>query len=143
MTAAVETLNLIIAAHLRNASPVWGERVRSVSTVEASLVRPYVHFFIASELNEKILVRKRHTRIALSVKGVAENLGEALQMQGLLADLLDDSGQNDINARLPAHPDWAVLSVTQGRAIILDDFFKNAVMIYHRGHQFEILMEEK
>ena len=138
----LQALYEILQAHLGGASPVWTQ-VAPVEVVPADAVKPYLHFFWAGGGNEQGVPVRTNARITLSVKGVALTLAEALAMKDAAADLLRNSGSQDVNPRLPAHAAWEVLNVTQDRVIYLEESFQGGQRIYHAGNQYEFVMERK
>lgn len=142
MTSAQQAAYEVVYEKLRSGSPLWGTRVQPLETAGTDLVRPYVVFFQATGGRDLVTNSKKNATITLNIKGVAEDVATALQIQDALSALLDDSGRQDVSANLPVHPAWDVLTVTQDTAIWVQEQFggKN---IYHAGHQYVLKMERK
>jgi hypothetical protein len=140
---AHEALNQVLIAHLRNASPLWGVKVQPLEIASSNLEKPYVVFFPAS--NGRFLgnANKKRAQIVMSIKGVAKDMASALAIQEAITGLLDDSGSQDISPRLPYHAGWVVTTVTEDRAIWLQEQFAGAENIYHAGHQYQVNMERR
>jgi hypothetical protein len=141
--SAEQALYEILNAHFGAVvSPIWTD-YQPLESGSASLVKPYLVYFVASAVSERQVVQTRHERITLSTKGVALELASALAIQEVLSQELDDSGSQDYDPRLPSHTDWEVLTVTEDGIIRIDEALEGAKWIYHRGHRFDILMERK
>lgn len=143
MTAALQGCYEVLYAHLVLASPLWAERVEPLTVASATQGKPYVVFFNAGGGRELQVPSRNHQRFVIAVKGVAYDMGTALAMQGEISAQLHNAGEQDINPRLPVHPLWHVLTVTEGRAIWIEEQFAGVQNIYHAGYQYEILMEAK
>lgn len=144
MTAAEEALKIVLFSALNGQSPLWADRVQSLEQAAATLVKPCVQFFPMS--NRRTLiggVQRKNAELIFAVKGVAEDAATAYAMQDAISDLLDDSGRQDWNPRLPFNADWDVLTVTQGIAIWLQENFSTSKTFYHAGHQYLVTMERK
>lgn len=140
---AQEAAYQIMNARLKNASPLWGVRVQPVEIAPSGLARPYVQFFAASNMAPASNPNHKKAEIAMSIKGVAEDMATALAIQEALTQLMDDSGDQDINPRLPYNGDWRVTTVTIDRAIWLQELDMVGKMIYHAGHQYQVRMERR
>lgn len=129
--------------HLRNASAIWGTRVQPLTTVSATLTRPYVVFFMASGGRNNSVPSRQNARLVLSVKAVAETMQTALDGAEAISAALANSGSQDTNPRLPTHDGWTITTVTEDRAIWIEEKFEGALSIYHAGAQYIVTMEAK
>jgi hypothetical protein len=127
----------------------WGNKVVPTEVAASGVAYPYVSLFWVAGGRE-YLTRGRSQRLTMTIKGVCgpgEGLSSplqiALEMQGTIADLLVDSGAQDINPVFPVHADWAFLTISQGRVVYQAVQLADSVWSYHAGHQYEFLMEEK
>lgn len=143
MIAAKQALYEVTYAHFNNASPLWGTRVQPLEIASATIVRPYLTFFTASNMRRMSTPTRKSADLVLSVKGVSDTFADALTMQQLITEMLDDSGDQDIDPRLPYNAGWRVLTVTEDREIWLQEKFAGAKDIYHAGHQYRIVMERR
>lgn len=141
--SAHQAINEVLFNYLNGASAIWGTRVEPLSEASSTLTRPYVVFFNAAGGRLLSVPSRNHARFTISVKCVALGMAAALGGQEVLTGLLHNSGRQDIDPRLPAHADWDVLTVTEGREIFIEDKLEGALRIYHAGHQYEILIERK
>lgn len=137
----IQALFEVWKAHLRGASPLWGQQVYPNGMAPADAVRPYVLMFWAGGGYVPVTQNRRTVRLTISVKGVADEMAAALAMKAALGDLLMDSGVYDTNPSLPAHADWLIKTVTQDRIIYLEEAFQGAQWIYHAGNQYVVEME--
>lgn len=140
--SAQQALYEVLFNHLRGVEP-WGERVEPLQIASARLSKPYCVFFLAVGARLLVTPPRRSARLTLSVKLVALSMAAALSGQEAITERLHNSGSQDVAGRLPGHADWHVLTVTEGRAIWLEEKFEGAQSIYHAGHQYEFLMEAK
>lgn len=143
MVPATQAVYEIVSARLIGANPLWGGRVEPVEMASANMVRPYVQFFEASGGRDLVTPQTESALILLSVKGVASQLADAFAMRQAIIELLDDSGEQDINPRLSAHADWRFLTVTGDRHIFVQEVAKTGETIYHAGAQFEFRLSAR
>ncbi len=146
MTASVNSLQAAyegLSQHLKGANPLWGIRVQPLQVASATLVKPYVVFFLAADASENVTARRRNARLTISIKGVALDLATAMAMDEALNGLLDEAGRQDTGSQMPTHAVWDFLTITEGRMIYLEEQFAQAQPIYHAGHQYEFIMEHK
>lgn len=141
--SAHEALSTVLNTHLRNASSLWGVRVQAADVVSSTLTRPYVHYFVASNLQPSSNPYHKKAEIVMSVKGVAEDMATALAIQEAITQLLDDAGDQDINDRLPYNAGWRFTTVSTDRAIWLQEYPAAGKTIYHAGHQYMFRMERR
>lgn len=141
--SAQQAVYEVLFQYLNGASPLWGQRVQPLSTASSDLDKPYLVFFLASNINEDATPSRDNQRFVISVKGVAAELNEAMAMQAAMSALLRNSGRQDINPRLPIHADWDILTVTQDRVIWIQEKPQTGNDIYHAGYQYEIFVEAK
>jgi hypothetical protein len=126
----------------------WGANVSPVEQV-SNISYPYLTWFWSGGGSELQAVHLRSARLQMSVKGVCGEedgivspYNTALVMQGEIADLLVDSGLQDVDPRLPSHTDWMVLTVTQGRVIYQRVQLSDGSWSHHAGHVYEFMMEK-
>lgn len=143
MTSAREAAFKVLFAHLVQASPLWEGRVQPQAVASAGLQRPYVLFFMASGGRAPSVPSRHKETVVVSVKGVANEMATALAIEAEITALLHNSGTQDIDPRLPSHPEWDILTVSEDRAIDLHEKFAGAQDIYHAGHQYRLLMERR
>ncbi|GIL09275.1 MAG: hypothetical protein BroJett033_7860 [Chloroflexota bacterium] len=129
-------------AQLRGVAP-WGERVQPLAVASSGLAKPYAVFFAVSSGRAPSVPVRDLARHTVSVKAVALDLATALGAQEAISGLLHNAGEQDVNPRLAAHPEWHVLTVTEGRAILIEEKFDGGLSIYHAGHQYDWLMERR
>lgn len=141
MVDELQALFEVLNTHLRGANPLWGDNVTSEQVAAAELTKPFLQYFWAGGGNELISTNRRNVRLTITVKAVAHTMLEALAMKAAVGDLLESSGSQDTAPQLPPHSDWTILTVTQDRVISLDEKFEGGKSIYHRGNQYEFLME--
>lgn len=122
---------------------LWGERVEPLTYASADTEKPYCVFFVVAGGRELSVPGRNHQRFTMTVKGVALDMATALAMQDAISGALHNAGEQDVSPRLVSHADWHVLTVTEGRAIWLEEQFAGAQNIYHAGYQFELLMERR
>lgn len=146
MLAVVETAisacYRTLRAHLSAEDALWGGRAYPLEVLPAQTVKPYVVFFVASAIEPQDLAVQR-AELVVSVKCVAETLGDSLAGASRIRAYLDDSGTQDISPRLPTLATWEVTAVTLDRAIHLQEAVTPDGVIYHDGHQYLITMEVK
>jgi hypothetical protein len=147
---AQQALNITLRAYLvGNGSRTWGDRVKPTEIAASGVAYPYLSFFWAGGGRE-YQTHNRMARLMMTIKGVcgqadgvSSPLEVALVMQGAIADLLTDTGEQDINPVFPTHAEWAFLTITQGRMIYQAIPLGDSVWSYHAGHQYEFLMSKK
>lgn len=142
MTSAEEALKKVLHSALVN-NALWDTRVSGIELIAATAVKPYVVFFVASNVRVPMSIRKKNVVIEMSIKGVAVDVATAYAIQDAIGERLDDSGTQDYNPRLPIDPDWYVTTVTQTRAIWLQENFSPSTTFYHAGHVYRVTMERK
>jgi len=128
---------------------LWGNRVMPTEIAASGAVYPYVSYFLVSGGRE-YQTQSRTARLTMTVKGVcgqsdgiSDPYAVALAMQGILADLLTDTGEQDINPIFPTQADWAFLTIGQGRTVYQAVQISDSQWSYHAGHQYEFLMSKK
>ena len=147
--SAQEACYTVFNTRLRNGSALWGVRVQSVEIAGSTLVKPYVVFFAAANIASRSNPHHKQAVLTISVKGVAEDtqsvagMATAVAMQEAITQLLDDSGTQDLTPRLPYNADWVVTNVTEDRTIWLQEYSSVGTMIYHAGHQYQVMMERR
>lgn len=141
--SAMEAIETVLVSHLRDASPLWGVRVQAADIVGSTVVRPYVHYFPASNMQPASNPYHKKAEMVYSIKGVAESKADALAIQEAINGLMDDSGDQNINPRLPYHAGWRVTIVSTDRAIWLQEYPAAGKTLWHAGHQYRILMERR
>lgn len=132
----------VLKAQLDNVSP-WGVRVFAAGRAPAKTARPYVLYFSAGGGPTIVTPWRRSATFILSVKVVDTSMANALVAREAFNDLLDNSGENDTDPRLPASATWRILTVTAGREIEIPEYVENAETVYHCGFQYEFTMEAK
>lgn len=143
MISAKQAAYEVLYARFNNASPLWGTRVQPLTAASSQLVRPYVVFFEASNQQRQTSPSHKMAEFLVSVKGVTEKFADALTIEQLITERLDDSGDQDLNPRLPYNAGWRILTVTEQRSIWLEEKFSGAMDIYHAGHQYLLVMERR
>jgi hypothetical protein len=143
MSSPQQAVNEVLLQHIRGKSALWGERVQPLMTASATLTMPYVIFFPAASGRRQSVPSRDHHEFVMTVKAVGKDLQTVLSMESDLSDLLHASGRQDINPRLPLHPEWYILTVAEGRSVFMEEKFAGAESIYHAGHQYAILLERK
>lgn len=143
MSSAKEAAYKVLFAHLVHASPLWAGRVQPLAVASAGLQRPYVLMFVSSGGRAPSVPSRHKEALVISVKGVANDLATATAIEAQITALLHNSGTQDIDPRLPSHPEWEILTVSEDRAIDLHEKFAGAQDIYHAGHQYRLLMERR
>jgi hypothetical protein len=141
--SAQQAVNEVLIGYLRNASALWGVRAYPVEIAPSGVQRPYVVFFPASNMAPASNPHHKKAELAMSIKGVTLDMANALGIQEVLTTLLDDSGDQDINPRLPTHAGWRITTVSIDRAIWLQELDTVGTMIYHAGHQYQVRMERR
>lgn len=147
--AAHEALYTVMNARFKNASALWGVNVQARAIATKGLAKPCLLFFVASSTALRSNPHHKQADIMLSVKGVAEDtqsvagMATAVAMQEAITLLLEDSGTQDINPRLPYNADWVITTVTEDREIWLEDLTSVDTTVYHAGHQYQVMMERR
>jgi hypothetical protein len=141
--SAQEAIETVLIGLLRNGSPLWGVRVQAADIVSSTVERPYLHYFPASDMQPASNPHHKRAEMVYSIKGVAEDKATALAIREAITTLLDDSGDQDINPRLPYHAGWRVTTVSTDRAIWLQEYPAAGKTLYHAGHQYMIRMERR
>ena len=142
---AHEALYKVMNARFSTATEksLWGGRAQAVEIANAKLVRPYLLFFVASNMTPASNPHIHKAEIVLSVKGIAEDMATALAIQEAVTGLLKNSGTQDLTPRLPYNADWVITTVSEDRAIWLEELSAVGNMIYHAGHQYMFRMERR
>lgn len=137
MAIAYDAL-LMALKHKLEGQSLWQDRVYPDSA-PAGVIRPYVvHFYVSGgERNER---QKKDARFVITVKCVAETMGESMQGAALLESLLNDAGSQDDQA-FTCGDGWEITTCTQDRLIHIKEMFAGAAEIYHDGHQYIVMME--
>lgn len=141
--SAQEAIETVLIGLLRNASPLWGVRVQAATVVDSKVVRPYIHYFPASDMQPASNPHHKKAELVYSIKGVSASKAEALAIREAITELMDDSGDQDIDPRLPYHAGWRVTTVSVNRAIWLEEYPAVGEILYHAGHQYQIMMERR
>lgn len=141
--SAEKALNEVFYQQLSGASPVWGSNVIPRAVASADMERPFLCWWVVPGGREMQVAVRNHERFIVNVMVVDTSLENALRGQADVTALLSDSGRQDVMPRLPEHPHWWVLTVTEDRLISLDETFSGTQWFYNRGHQYVVLMEEK
>jgi hypothetical protein len=147
---ALQALNETVYPYLvGDGSRAWGSRVKPTEVAASGIAYPYLSFFYVAGGAEK-QTQGRTARLRMTFKGVCgqgEGISDpyltALQMQGAIADLLIDTGSQDVNPVFPTHAEWAFLTISQDRMIYQAIQLSDSKWSYHAGHQYEFLMERK
>ena len=147
---AFQALQTTLYAYLvGDESRTWGNRVKPTEIAASGVAYPYISYFWVSG-GRIYQTTERSALIAMTVKGVCgqgEGISDpyktALEMQGDIADLLIDTGAQDINPVFPTHAEWAFLTISQGRMVYQAVQISDSQWSYHAGHQYEFLMERK
>lgn len=147
MTSAQAALFATLIGHLDNASPLWEGRVWAAELVPADTDRPFVHYFrSAGGRNQSVPANDQET-LTVVVKGVALDLQTAEAISWQISYRLHNAGEQDYKRDTEpftiTHPEWHILTVTEDNAVVVDEAFEGAQMLYHRGHQYVVLMERK
>lgn len=150
MTSAQQAINEVLIARLKGANPLWGERVQPLTVASAQLAagengdrQSYVVFFPADNRRAKTNPSRRIHELMMSVKGVAGEMADALAISDAITALLHDCGELDATPALVTHPTWRVKTVTEGRQIYIEEPITAVGSVFHAGHQYEIVMEER
>jgi hypothetical protein len=147
---AQQALQTTLFTYLKgDGSRRWGARVVPTEVAASGVQYPYVSYFWVAGGHE-YLTRGRSQRLTMTIKGVcgqAEGISDpykiALEMQGTIADLLTDSGAQDINPIFPSHAEWTFSTISQGRLVYQAIQLADSIWSYHAGHQYEFLMEKR
>jgi len=139
---ALQACYEVLYQTLRGVAP-WGLRVQPLTVASAGLEKPYCVFFIAGGGRAQSVPTRDLARFTISVKAVALDLATSMTAQEAISGLLHNAGEQDVNPRLVTHPDWHVLTVTEDRAIWIEEKFEGARSIYHAGYQYDWLMERR
>lgn len=134
----------VLYNHLNGASTIWGDRVEPLMEATAGLTKPCLVFFSASSGREHSVPVRDSERFTLTAKVVAATMQDAIDGQAALTTALHNSGQQDVNPRLPSHDEWHILTVTEDREVWLElPEDQTNERFYHAGHQYDILMERR
>lgn len=123
-----------------NNGPYTDERVYPY-TAPAGVVRPYILFFIASDDQMRITRGNAAADFTVTIKGVATSLVEAMGIAAWIASRLDYQGKQD-GGDFPNHALWAVKTITKDRSVDIQEFVNQSEYVYHRGNQYNFMMEE-
>ena len=123
------------------AGDMWDERVRA-DYIESVKDRPYVIYFLSGGGNELVTRGRRNARLVVTVKVVADTLGDAMVGAERLQSLLDGQGSQEFSG-LVGDTVWDVLTVTQSTAVHLVERYEGVQPVYHEGHQYVFIMETK
>jgi len=148
---AYQALQTTLYTYLKgNGSRRWGNRVVPTEVAASGIEYPYVSYFWVAGGREELAAWHRAARITLTIKiicgqaaGISDPLKIALEMQGTIADLLVDTGEQDWQRLFPTHAEWRFLTINQGRIVYQAIQIADSVWSYHAGHQYEFLMEKK
>lgn len=141
-SSAQEAVNKVFYAALNN-KPLWANRVQPLEQATSTLAKPCVLFFPASNLRVPVSIRKKNYELIMRVKGVATDVATAFAIQDAISELLDDSGRQDFNPRLPINADWDITTVSAMQAIWLQENFSQDTTYYHAGHDYRVTVERK
>lgn len=138
---ALEVLWRVLFDTLKNASPLWAERVYP-DRAPAEIVRPYVtwNYVAGGEIN---MVRRGDAEFVVTVKCVADTMADAMLGARLIGQLLNDKGQQDATPAPISAVGWILQTITQEKRIHLVEAWEGAVPIYHGGHDYRIRLEEE
>lgn len=141
--SATGALYEVLFAHLSGASTLWEGRVEPLMMASADLEKPCLMFFRASGMRAPSVPVRDKERFTVTVKVVTEEMQQAVDGQAAITTALHNSGEQDVNPRLPSHEEWHILTVTEDREVWIEEAFEQAARIYHAGHQYDILMERR
>lgn len=143
MTDPLDMLLRAIETYLSSSDGVWEGRAY-IDRAPAKKVRPYIVFFMASDidLNEIVSV---DPMIVLSVKVVAETRQAAFLGSAQITALLGDKGEQEATAGNGpiGGDDWEISTISEDRGIYIPDRLGETGTVYHRGHQYEFRIGEK
>ena len=143
MSSARQAAYEVLISRLKNANPLWGGRVQPLTIATSGLEMLFVVFFTASNMRQLSTPTRKSAMMTVSVKAVAKTLADAEAASDAISGLLDDSGDQDVDPRLPYHAAWRILTLTEDRAIEIEEKFSGAESIYHAGHQYQLAMERR
>lgn len=142
MGAAIGPLLRTLYPYLRDyPGAEWGGRVEPRAVATSGLQKPCLLFFTAAIINNPTQAVRNNERITLTVKLVAETMQVAVDGMARISAALKNSGAQDVDPRLPAVTGWTVQTVTEDRAVWIEESFDNARWSYHAGYQYIFLME--
>lgn len=119
---------------------IWGDNVFG-DVAPSWADRPYVVISLVSEVDAD--VRKYSDPVViLQVKCVAQDFDTASRGAQAIANLLDDSGEQDAGAALATNAEWHVTAVSRQQVVYLRESRENDE-IYHMGAQYRLIMEAK
>lgn len=136
-----EALYTTLYNHMLNAGN-WGTRLQPLEVVDASISRPFLHYFKAGGGRDFSTPARDKYIFPMTVKVVADTMQGAVDGQAQISAALHNSGTQDINPRLPSVSGWRVLTVSEGREVWGEELFANTQRIYHAGYQYDITMEK-
>lgn len=121
------------------AGDIWGSRV-APEVVPAGTAYPYVVWWIigGGEVNDR---RRDDAIYMVGIKCVSDTHRVAITGQDRIGEILNNSGGQDGGA-IMGQDGWAITTITRETVISLREAWRGAKPIYHKGHQFEIVMEK-
>lgn len=139
-----ETARQALGRAVRNAliaapTPLWGNKVY-FNRAPSTAARPYAIWMITGggAINRR---RIDDGNFTISVVCVADNTDQALQGAALIAERLDDKGEQEPNGTLEAGTAWIITTCTQERVISTPEYVSETETIYREGAVYRLIME--
>jgi len=122
---------------VQNALKTHGDAYAEFAPIGAS--RPFFVYFLASG-NDTRTTPKNRQIMTLTVKCVADTLGEALTGASALDGVLANGGIFNRGV-IVGDGDWAICTIIRNGTVNLVEFDEQVKPIYHSGYSYEIVME--
>lgn len=103
---------------------------------------PFIVISIVSG-GEENFSRTPDARFTVQARCVADHATVAFHGARMIAHRLNDHGRSGRFALDVTHPDWIITTISQGLNVSMVEQFESARWIYHKGSQYEIVMEAK
>lgn len=139
---ALEALYTAVYTTLRGV-PVWGDRV-SPDYIPADVPLPAAVFFASSGGSVQRRQDRQAAQFTLTVKCISDNLRDSLDGAAAIAGALKDAGAQDKpGVRMVQPAGWIITTVTQRRAVHVVELYQGAEPVYHDGHEYVFVIEER
>ena len=147
MSDPLQALFTALSSRLKNANPLWEDRV-SPEYIRGTYARPSIVFHWAGG-GDTNRIAKRAPVFVIDVQMIAEISREAMAGARFISDLVRNQGSQDTDENgdateraISGDEEWLITTITQGLRIhVVDNWGTNAKAVYHSGHEFTITME--
>lgn len=139
MSDALGTVFKAVKARLDNANALWDNRVH-LDYAPAGVARPYVVYQVSASADANARKQIETNRAVVTVKCVAETMGEAITGASAIRALFADAGAQGGGA-VSGDASYQISTITTGTRIHIPEQTPDGKQIYHAGYDFTFYVE--